>query len=1080
MTTSSISGRINDGDGAVVGAAVVATHVPSGTTYYSVSDKNGSYRLNSVAPGGPYSISVEMLGYRDTKFENVYAPLGENLTQNVELQPESIGLDVLVFTADATDSGMDINRSGATTTVSQKTMSALPTVGRTLYDVMKLTPQSSSNSSGTSIGGGTYRSSFVSVDGAAFQNSFGIGSNLPSGGAPISLDAIEQMTINITPFDVRQSGFTGGAINAVTKRGTNEWHASVYNYFTNDQLQGDRVVDTKLNLSKSLTNTTGVTVGGPIIKNKLFFFLNAEYSPETVPSKKLARPSESDEYGGKYNRPTEAFMNEVRNWLIKEHDYDPGEYQNYSTAAPDWKVMARVDWNIANDHKLNVRFSHTVNNSISSPSTSINPLSGGNMYNRDDYGRGSIYALSSFQNSLYNTSSQFTSLAAELNSNFLDGQVNNLFRVTWSHQNEARDYFGDMFPTVDIMEPVSVGESSVNAVSVNFGLDPFTYGNLRDVQTVIATDEVSLRKGINNIVAGLQFEWDRTKNGYMQMGSGYYLYNSWEDFKTNANPAAFAITFPNNKNLEQAYPTFDYMQASAYVQDELEITDNFKLTAGLRLELPFYPEVEGNFNADFAEKAATSVSFKGLSTSDLPKARLTVSPRVGFNWDILKDRSLILRGGTGIYTGRIPFVWIVSAMGNSNCIQAQYYDASGGTNIGFHSNVKDILAELYPNGWKENLPAPQNPTILDKNLRLPSTWKSSLALEGRLPGGIRATVEGIFNKDLTTVNTYKLGMTEVEGGIRLPGEPGSRTLWQSEDIKNSAEAPLKSQTINPYHLTNTSKDLNGYYYSVTAQLQKDFNFGLSLMAAYTHSDSWSLNEGYGDQVSSAFSAGSYSVNGSNNPELGHSGYVAPNRVIANVSYTIKEGSRGATTLGLFYEGVNLAFIGGNQYSYNRHSYVMGVQSGKYVNSVTEDRGALNLIYIPTDKDLDNMTFVDDANKKAYADFIASDKYLNKHRGEYSQRGAVAAPWQNRINFKVNQDINFEVAGKTNTIQLGLDINNVANLLNSNWGLTKQLSSETVLLYDKGTQTYTFNAPKWTKCESTFSTWSMLLSLRWLF
>ena len=1064
VTTSNIAGKISDAEGVVAGAAVVATHVPTGTNYYSVTDEHGAYRINAVTPGGPYVVSVEMLGYRPVQYTGVYAPLGEVLTLNAALEVEALGLDAAVFTADGLDSGMNINNAGAGTSVSQKTMSALPTVNRSMTDVMKLTPQAASNSNGTSLGGGTYRSSFVSVDGAAFQNSFGIGSNLPAGGSPISLDALEQLSVNITPFDVRHSGFTGGAINAVTKSGTNEWKASVYNYFTNDQLTGDRVVDEKLTLSSSFSNVTGVTLGGPIIKNKLFFFVNAEYSPETSPSTKLARRTESDTYGGVYSRPTEAFMNEVSDYLKKTYSYDPGPYQNYSIAAPDWKVMARVDWNINDNHKLNVRFNHTANMSNSKPSSSMNPMADKVNYNRNTHGRVSDYAMY-FQAGNYQTLQQFTSLAAELNSRFLDGKLNNMFRFTWSHQNEERSHMGKVFPSVDILQPL---EDGTPAVITSFGLDPFTLGNLRDVQTITVTDEVNFSKGINNFTAGLQFEWDETKNGYLQMGAGYYLYDSWEDFKDNKTPTSFAITHPNTKGLEMVYPSFQYMQLSAYVQDELNISDYFKLTAGVRFELPFYPALQDNHNKEFSELAATSQSFKGMSTDDIPAARISVSPRIGFNWDVLQNRNLILRGGTGIYTGRIPFVWIVSAVGNSNCIQAQYYNQNGGTDIKFHTNVKDIVNDLYDlNGSAyvpQDLPAPQSATILDKSLKLPSTWKSSLAVEGRLPGGVKATLEGIYNKDLTSVTVYKLGMVEDEVGLQLPGEPAKRKVFKSENIKNSAGA-----TINPYYLTNADK--NGYYYSITAQLQKDFNFGLSLMGAYTYSDSQSLSEGYGDQVSSAFSANNYSVNGSNIASLGHSGFVPPHRAIANISYSIEQGGKGKSTFGLFYEGMNLCYIG--SYSYNRMSYVMD-------GDLTGVRGANNLIYIPTAQQLASMPFSSEENKAAFEAFIQGDKYLSKHRGEYSERGAVEVPWVHRFNFKFTQDINFMVAGRQNTFQIGFDINNVGNLINSKWGVAKKVKDEKVLKWDTSKQQYTFTAPQWSVATDTYSTWQMLLSLRYFF
>ena len=526
VTTSAISGKIVDSEGPVQGAAIIAVHTPSGSQYTAVSDKNGNYRINNITPGGPYTVKVEVLGYRTVENTEVYAPLGETISINNTLEVEALGLEAAVFTANV-DEDMSAMGAGVGTAISQKTMNTLPTTSRALNDILKLTPQSSTTSNGLAIGGGNYRSSFVTVDGAAFNNAFGIGQNLPAGGAPISMDALEQLSINITPFDVRQSGFTGGAVNAVTKRGTNEWHASVYNYYTSDVVTGRRVGDTELTLNKSLDNTIGATVGGPIIKDKLFFFLNFEYQLDQDPgSNALARPNDQAEWGGdtQYHRPTEAFMNQVSEYLRNTYGYETGPYQGYNLSTPDWKLMARVDWNINDNHRLNIRYSQTMNKYSSDPSTSISPLK--KAYVRNDYSRTSDYALT-FKNSNYYQEQNFISLAAELNSSFLDGMVNNMFRATWSHQYEPRSWDGDLFPTVDILEYIDVdgdGENETAAPITSFGLDPFTYGNLRDVHTVTLTDEVNIVKGINNITAGVQFEYDLTKNGYMQGGAGYYVF----------------------------------------------------------------------------------------------------------------------------------------------------------------------------------------------------------------------------------------------------------------------------------------------------------------------------------------------------------------------------------------------------------------------------------------------------------------------------------------------------------------------------------------------------------------------------
>ena len=1080
VTTSSFGGHVTDKDGAVAGATVIAIYQPTSSTYYALTDKNGNYRINNVTPGGPYTVTISMLGYRSDENKNLYAPLGETLVVDSVLEEDSINLDAAVFVADGNLSNMNIHRSGAGTSVSQGTISNLPTVSRSMNDVMKLTPQASSTSNGLAIGGGNYRSSYMTVDGAAFNNAFGIGSNLPAGGAPISLDAIEQMSVNITPFDVRHSGFTGGAINAVTKSGTNEFHASVYDYYTSQAVRGYKVEGENLNKTDFLDNTVGFTVGGPIVKNKLFFFVNAEYSSDVVPgsskvvSTAAGRVDPNFEPNKDVVRPTQQFMDEVLSYLDKTYSYNPGRYQGYSISTPDYKVMARLDWNINDNNKLNLRFSHTHNATASSPSNSVNPINP-NPYNRNTYGRTSTYSQY-FESNRYTTDMNFTSVAAELNSRIFDGRGTNMFRATWSHQNEPRGFVGGNFPTVDILEPYIDDKGKSNkAVLTSFGPDPFTYGNLRDVQTVVVTEELTYTTGIHNLIGGLQYEYDNTKNGYMQGGLGYYVYDSWEDFVAGGKPTAFAITHSNRDDLAQVYPSFDYHQASAYIQDEITFSDYFKLTVGLRAELPFFPNIAGNVNKEFLGLAAGSQSMKGMSTGDMPKARLNLSPRIGFNWDVLKNRKLVVRGGSGLYTGRIPFVWIVSVAGNSNCLQAQFIDTDG-TNEhtpNFHANVEDILKDIYGGTFKaQNLAAPTGATILDKTLQMPTTWKSSLAVDFDLPWGIKGSVEGIFNYDLNSVAALRLGYTQ-DSGIQLPGEPAKRAHFTSENIKNSMNS-----TVAPYYLTNCN--LHGTYYSVTAQLSKVFPFGLSLMAAYTRADSKSIQEGYGDQVSSLFSGGNYGVNGSNVPELGHSAFVSPNRVIANVSYRIPEGKHLATTIGVFYEGYNHCYVG--SYSYTRYSYTFGVRSGSYVNDVTGVSGSQNLMYIPTDAELANMPFSSEENKAAFKSFIENDSYLSSHRGQYSERGAKAAPWMSRINVKIAQDIIVNIANKPTTLQIGVDINNFANLLNSNWGLCKQVSSENILEISKANETgvYTFNAPTVKNYRSTFNTWQMLFSARLFF
>ena len=1086
VTTASLSGKIVEGANPVVGVAVIAVHQPTSTTYYTTSNADGSYSIMGMKPGSPYQITYELIGYQTFVVENATLVLSENSIIDVEMVVAPEALEGSVIVADANGKTL---KTGSSTYISNRTMETMPTsTSRSLNDVLKLTPQASTTTSGLAVGGGNYRGSYVTVDGAAFNNAFGIGQNLPAGGSPISLDAIEQLSVNITPFDVRQSGFQGGAINAVTKSGTNEFHASAYNYYTSNKVRGYKVAGNEIPNNEMLNNTVGVTIGGPIVKDKLFFFVNGEYSFDNVPgSSKIARTSINDAWGSgtQFNRPTVSELDGVKDFLANKYQYDPGRYQGYSLSTPDYKVMARLDWNINKNNILNLRFSHTHTSGSNQPSSSMSPIGGTNSsfktingdpvyFNRYSAGRQSDYTMY-FESARYFQEQNFTSLAAELNSRLASGKGNNMFRVAWSHQYEPRSYVGSYFPTVDILSNAEVSGSDTHAMITTFGVDPFTYGNLRDVQTVVATDEFTYNAGINNLTFGVQGEFDKVINGFMQGGAGWFIYDSWDNYVADVNnpstttgPVAFMITHANlDDPTEQTFPAFNYYQASAYAQDELNFSKYFKLTAGVRVEVPWYVIPTDNENKDFANIAKQGgTSFTGLSTADVPAARFTVSPRLGFNWNVLGDNSFVIRGGSGLFVGRIPNVWLVSAIGNDNCLQMQYINknvvGSGSNTNGIHftTDRANLISSLYPNGFKkQDLTAPTAGTIIAKDLKMPSSWKSSLSFDFNLANDWYIGLEGIYSVNYNEVYATMLGHKK-DGTITLPGEPGTRSKWTAEGIKNS-----NGQTVNGYYIHNES-GLHGNYASVTAKLNKDFDFGLSFGAAYTYSTSQSLSDGNGDQISEF--ANTYGLNGCNEPTLGYANYVAPHRAIANIGYTIKEGKNLATKFGVFYEGYNIGYY--SSYSYSRVSYLM--------NNVSGAGSASQLIYIPTDSELDAMPFTSDQNKADYRKFLANDKYTSAHRGEYAKRNGVLAPWLNRVNVRVAQDICFNIAGKKQTIELGVDANNVGNLINSEWGIYKQLSTNNIISYKNGV--YTFTEPVWKNFDSISSTWSLLFSAKYFF
>ena len=1092
VTTSSMSGKLVDTNNEVIiGATVQAIHEPSGTHYGAITNFDGRYSIQGMRAGGPYKVEISYIGYQTLIFKDINLQLGDNYVLDAQLKESSELLDEVVVTA-SKSSNMKSDRAGAVTNIGSERMSLVPTVSRSLNDVMRLTPQGANTTgSGFAVGGGNYRQSYVTVDGAAFSNAFGIGSNLPGGGSPISLDALEQVSISVTPYDVRQSGFTGGAINAVTKSGTNDFKGTVYTYLSNESLKGDHIGDTNLNVEKSQYYTYGASLGGAIIKNKLFFFVNGEYEDNvSAGPTAIARTDASQvNFDDVVHRPfatttTDASgrtwigMDNMSSYLMEKYNYNPGRYQNYSIKTPAYKVVARVDWNINDNHKLNVRFTRAHSKDNSGPSSSTSPLYANDIYPGGDgiskgSGRGKAGSLY-FESARYFKEYNFTSYAAEWNSKWLEGRLNNVLRATYSFQDEPRSYEGDLnFPTVDILEN--------GALYATFGPDVFTVGNLGQAKTWVVTDEASYNMGIHNFVLGYQFEHNKAVNGFQQAGNGYYVYSSWDDFVNNRQPAAFGMMHSNSEDLSQFMAKMTTMQHSLYLQDQMNISDNFKLTAGIRFELPVYPSLKDNYNKDFAEQSYNGIHY---STDQLPDAKITVSPRVGFNWDMTGERKYVLRGGTGIYVGRMPFVWLVSTVGNSNVGQTSYFfnkrEEATGVIPSFHgSDRKALLQELYGGNFKpKELKASNQSTILDKDLTMPTTWKTSLAFDAKLPGDIDFTLEGIFNKDLQTVVVSNPHYYVSDETVALNDNDVRHKLGQYPGVQDA------------YLLENGPH--GAYYYSITAQLAKRFDFGLNMSVAYTHACAKSYGDGVGDQVSSAYKNNMYSIDPINAHELGFGNYVSPHRIIASVGYRKEYAKHFASAISLIYEGMNTGYDGWG-YGGARHTYT-------FSSNVLGDK-ANSLLYIPASRnELDSWNFEatevkdDNGKKMAYTadmqrddfwNYINNDSYLKGRKGKYTERGGAVMPWHHQLDLKFTQDFYMNIGGKRNTLQVGVDIKNFLNLLNSKWGTYKKINNDALLSYKNGA--YQFqqnNGKRLTSVHSDYmslnSTYSVQFSVRYLF
>ena len=1077
VTTSGINGIVTANNEEVIGATVSAKHVPSGSVYRAVTNMNGRYTITGMRSGGPYEVEVSYIGYQTKKFTGIQLSLGQNTVVDVVLTEGSEMLQEVEIVASARNT-MRSDRSGAVTNLNNDQMAAVPTVGRSMTDIMKMTPQSSS-ASGMAIGGGNYRQSSITVDGAAFNNAFGLGSSpLPGGGTPISLDALDQMTISITPYDVRQSGFTGGGINAVTKSGTNEFKGSVYTYITSTSLKGNRVANTVFAVDDGHNDTYGLTFGGPIIKDKLFFFVNGEYEDNVTTGPNALAGDGSLPYTTTNRRPQIEQLESLSDYMQKTYGLTTGPWQGYNVKTPAYRILARVDWNINDNHKFNIRFtkSNRKSSSAASGSRSVGSNRSNDIYNgsNNTYGNTSNYGMSSLS-SRYYAEYKFTSFAAELNSKF--GKINNTLRGTYSFQDQPRSTeYGDNYPVVEIL----MNDGQDHYPTWAYTGDIFTYGNLAQTKTTVITDELNVTLGKHNLFAGIQFEHNFAANGYAQAAAGHYTFEATPEEAAAGNwgavfgrgPRTFGMTYGNNANHSMFTSEMKTNQWSFYVQDNISWSERFRMSVGFRFELPSYPSLADNFNEDYYK---LDFGGKHFRTDNVPDASLSFSPRIGFNWDINGTRKYILRGGTGLFVGRMPFVWLVSAVGNSGMGQTTYWatQANGKTLPNFTMSQEDMLKQI---GATSSTTIPGSPTILSEDLRMPKTWKASLAFDAKLPWDIDFTLEGIYNWDLNPVvvsnaNVYWDGVSTVDLG--------------HGDIRHKMST-YNSQSA--YVLENAGT--KAHYASLSFQLHKAFDFGLDLNASYTLQTAKSYTEGIGDQVSSAYNNYRNSIHAVNDNETGYATYVAPNRFLLSATYKLKESKNVTNTFSLLYDAYQYGYLG--TYSYSRYSYIFN-------SNINNDPSAPgNLIYVPASRqELNNWDFKEgkingepytaEMQRDDFWTFIEQDDYLQDRKGQYAERGGAKMPWHHQLDFKYLRDMSIKWGKTKHTLQLGLDIENLLNFLCKDWGLYKQITGNTLLTYDTKNNQYTYNLVNGARhlstsqnYESTASTYRIQFTIRYLF
>jgi hypothetical protein len=1027
VTTSSLNGKVVDANGnAIPGAAVIAIHTPSGTQYYAVANAEGRYFINGMRSGGPYSVEVSCLGYQPVTYTDVTLQLAEAYSLNAKMNDDTQTLSEAVVISSAT-SKFAVEKTGAATNINNAQIAALPTVSRSITDVTRLSPY---GGNGMSFAGSDGRTANFTVDGANFNNNFGLSSNLPGGGSPISIDAIDELQVVISPFDVRQTNFIGGGVNAITKSGTNTFKGSAYVYHKNEYMRGDTVDGTQISGARDKDRNTiyGMTFGGPIIKNKLFFFVNFEYAKTPTVANRWRGSEDGIGNSDKYlSRTTLSDLQKVSDFVKNEYGYDTGSYTSFPADESNNKILARIDWNINDNHHLAVRYNHTLNKAWTAPNSSS--MDGGS---RSAYGRTSLYAMS-FANSMYSPDNLVNTWSLDLNSRISD-KLSNQFLATYSQLDDIRGTNSSDFPFIDIMDkgqksPDGKLDSDGSTTYMALGYELFTWNNGVHNNVLTAKDDLTYYAGNHKATFGFSYEYQMADNSYMRNGTGYYRYDSLDDFINKAAPSIVCLTYGYDGESNPA-ARVRFNKAGIYAQDEWSVTDKFKLTYGLRIDGLFFN------NSDLmTNQAIYDLDYNGkhIDTGKWPNSNLTVSPRVGFNWDVLGNKSLKVRGGTGLFSGRLPLVFFTNMPTNSGMVQYQAKLNATGKNGGTLTDMSQFAGgiltrqqlhdKLISMGYPDTITpdkgtAPSEISAVDPKFKMPQVWKTSLAIDYSFPTSFpfSITAEGIFNKTINAVCIRDWSIKDTDGFSRFNGAD-NRAIYQ--DYKLTYEKDGKTTNMpNAYVLENTSK---GYGYSANITLNMRPVEGLSLMAAYTHTVSKELTGMPGSNASSVLNYMS-TVNGPNDPGLHNSEYVTPDRVVASLTHSDKSGNH----FSFIYE----AWRGGYNYSYMT------------VNDINGDGYNYDAIYIPTDAEVANneFRFVSEDDRDRFMDYVHNDKYLSKNQGKYAEAYSVYSPWVHRVDFSYKHDFKVNIGKSTNVLQLSFDVKNLLNLFNSKWGVSKYMNS----------------------------------------
>lgn len=976
VTTAALKGKIVDDKGnALENVNIVLIHEPSGSQYGAITMKDGRFTISGARVGGPYKVVISSIGYANKEQSGIYLNLNQTLDLDFVLKQTDQQIEEVTVSFDKADD-MSLERTGAETFINSKEINSLPTISRGQKDFTRLTPQSD----GYSFGGRNNLYNNFSLDGSIFNNSFGLDYATPGGQAdaqPVSLDAIEQIQVSLAPFDIREGGFTGAGVNAVTRSGTNDIDASVYYYFRNQGMIGKKVGDIEVENLDFNTKLYGFRVGGPIVKNKLFFFINAEAERRDELAHGFEARDDASQTDPNITSVYRTDIQAVKDHLMNEWGYDAGAFEGYNHSAYNDKALAKLDWNISNKHHFTIRYNYlnAWKDILPHPEAII--------------GRGPTSFRLPFENSSYRIFNKINSVVSELNSRFGD-KISNKLLVGYTTFRDRRKPHSKPFPVIDVFD--------VNGnLAITAGSEMFSTGNVLNQNVFQFTNNLSYYTNKHTLTAGVNFEMFKFENSFNLFYYPWHMYFTLNDFlNTTVTDVDYNAEVLASQQNPYAWSYVDVAQLGVYIQDEFAAGDNLNLTFGLRMDVPIYlnsidPDANIQNFTGWRDENGDPVS---VDPSKWPGTNLLWAPRFGFSWDAKSDKTLILRGGSGIFSGRVPFVWLGNQASNSKL--------SPGYTFQVNSTSEDF--------------------------RFPQVWKNDLAVDYKFAGGWIFSFEGIFSKDISAVVHRNYDM--LKPSANLTGTGDTREIFAGFNETHIYSADAGAVTFLDAGTIVMDNVKEGNQYSLTGQLKKTFAFGLSGNIAYTYMQSKDYTSIPAEIAADAFQRNPV-VGDPNQPMFSYSRYGLKHRVIATLMYQ-KEYNNMASSFAVFFEAGQ-----GNRYSFT------------YAGDLNQDGIPSNndLLYIPQNSSDINFGTVDGAGNGVVASnaatqwdalnaFIEQDSYLSKHRGEYVERHGSMLPWFAQFDFKFMQDFSLKSGEKTNTLRLSFDVLNIGNMFNSNWGVRK--------------------------------------------